>query len=121
MYTRWTHLTFLQTSLKEYVYIHKANEESSLEEAEEMCSSYEGYHLLSLSSHREQQLIEALFYDLAPVKDRSAYYIFISLKKQVHIRMFAHIHAFIWDSRDMNIYGPTALVTAQHFMKPRNY
>ena len=81
---------FLQTTLKKYVYIHKDNKESSLEEAEEMCNRYNGYHLLSLSSHEEQQLIEAMFYDLSPVKDRRTYYIFISLKKQVHVRMFAH-------------------------------
>ena len=98
MYTRWTHLPFLQTTLKEYVhvYIHKDYEESSLEMAEEMYNRYNGYHLLSLNSHEEQQLIQALFLELSSVKEQSTYYIFISLKKkQVRIRMITHINAFI--------------------------
>ena len=95
MYTPWKHLPFLQTTLKEYVYIHKDNEESSLEMAEEMCNRYNGYNLLSLNSHEEQQLIQALFHELSSVKDQSTYYIFISLKIQVRVRMITHINAFI--------------------------
>ena len=88
-------LTLLQTTLKEYLYIHEDNEESSLEMAEEMCNRYNGYNLLSLNSHEEQQLIQALFHELSPVKEQRTYYIFISLKKQVRVRMFAHIKASI--------------------------
>ena len=104
MYTRWKHLPFLQTTLKEYVYIHEDNEESSLDMAEEMCNRYNGYHLLSLNSHEEQQLIQALFHELSPVKDQRTYYIFISLKKQVRVRVITHVNASIWDSSDNNNY-----------------
>ena len=99
MYTRWTHLLFLQTTLKEYEYIYKDNKESSLEEAEEMCSRYKDYHLISLSSHEEQQLIQALFKDLSSVNHRSTYYIFISLKKQVNV------HNNVCTCTYMDLYG----------------
>ena len=65
------------------MYIQQDVVESSLEMAEENCGRSDGYHLLSINSHEEQQLIQSLFYDRSPAKHRTTYYIFISLKKQV--------------------------------------
>ena len=81
---------FLQTTLKEYMYIQQDVEESTLEMAEEHCGRSDGYHLLSINSHEEQQLIQALFHDLSPAKHRSTYYIFISLKKQVRMVIYGY-------------------------------
>ena len=60
-------------------------EESSLEDAEEMCSNSDGYHLLSINSCEEQRLLQAMFLDRSIRNHRSTHYILISLKKHVRI------------------------------------
>ena len=58
-------------------------ENASLEMAEEMCVKRKGYHLLSINSHEEQQLIHNYYIGLVQNYDVNTIYLFISLKKQV--------------------------------------
>ena len=76
---------FLQTELTEYKYIDKNNEKISLDMAEKMCADENGYHLLSINSHEEQQLLEDYFNKVANFYHINTIYLFISLKKQVQV------------------------------------
>ena len=64
-------------------------ENCSLEMAEEMCANRHGYRLLSINSHEEQQLMKHFFHKLENVYRVNTIYLFISLKKQVHVHYIA--------------------------------
>ena len=66
-----------------YIYIHQNIENKSLEGAEELCENVRGYHLLSINSHEEQQLLEDFYNEMMEFHHPDTIYIAISLKKQV--------------------------------------
>ena len=79
---------FLQTELTEYKYIDKYNVNISMHMAEKICADEEGYHLLSINSHEEQQLLEEYFNKVADFYHINTIYLFIGLRKQVQVGFF---------------------------------
>ena len=83
------HNVSLQTKLTEYKYIHENTEHISLDIAEKLCADEDGYHLLSINSHEEQQLLEEYFNELANFYHRNTIFIFISLRKQLLVCLYS--------------------------------
>ena len=58
-------------------------ENTSLDMAEEMCDNIGGYHLLSINSHEEQQILYNFFNGLVMFYNTNTIHLFISLQRQV--------------------------------------
>ena len=64
----------------------------SVDMAEALCDNKgDGYHLLAINSHEEQQIVEDIFNKVADFYHKEALYIFLSLKMQVVILMYNNV------------------------------
>ena len=76
---------FLQTNSSRYLYIDENTRNISPDIAEQMCVDEDGYHLLSLNSHEEHQLLEEFFNELTDFHHINTIYLFISLRKEIRV------------------------------------